>query len=356
VLKELAGDPLFERAAVTSGLPSASATFATVAPEERPEQLQKSETYILAAASPGLTEVLGVPLLSGRALDQRDSFGSIPVAVVNARLAREVFGTTEVVGRRIAMEVHSQLLSRVSRTVAGKLASLSTVTGRAPGPGETATTNVRVLSIVGVTSDTKVEWDRVDGGIIYVPLAQLYELPGRIVARRSAQASEQAAISALRNAVRRAGNDLAVTSSGTGEQVLAPERAVMRVVSGLTSALGMFALALTMIGLYGVLSHIVVRRTRELCLRLALGATPAQLLRMVIRDGLRPVISGAMIGVIVGIPIRIAAHDALDEFLSIEPLLFLVVTLGFVVFGAAACYWPARRAARVDANVALKEL
>ena len=356
VLHELAADPLIERAAVTSGLPSASAAFATVAPEDRPEQLQKSATYVLAAASPGLSGVLGVPLLSGRALDQRDSPGSIPVAVVSATLAREVFGTTEVVGRRMAIEVHSQAPSRTSRSVAGKLASLSTVAGRPPGSDETDTNDLRVVSVVGVTADTQVEWGRVDTGVVYVPLAQLYEPPSRIVARRSAGTSEPDALMALRNAVRRAGSDLAITSSGTAEQVLAPERAAMRVMSSLTTALGGFAVALTMIGLYGVLSHVVVRRTREMCLRLALGATPGQLRRMVIRDGLRPVISGAAIGIVLGIPIRIAAQDALDEFLPIEPYLFAAVTLGLIACGAAACYWPARRAARVDPNVALKEL
>ena len=356
VLQELAAEPLLERAAVTSGLPSASATFATVAPEDRPEQLQKSKLYVLAAASPGLTEVMGIPLLSGRAFDHRDAPGSPAVAVVSASLAREVFGTTEVVGQRMAIDVHSQSPSRTSRSVAGKLASLSTVSGRSPGPNEAEVHDLRILSIVGVTADTQVEWGRVDGGVVYVPLAQLYEPPARIVARRAAGATEQDALMALRNAVRRAGRDFAITGSGTGEQVLAPERAAMRVMSGLTTALGGFAVALTMIGLYGVLSHVVVRRTREMCLRLALGATPDQLLRMVIRDGLRPVISGAAIGVVLGIPIRIAAHDALDEFLTIEPLLFAVVTLGFVGFGAIACYWPARRASTVDPNVALKEL
>jgi predicted permease len=356
VLRELRADPLFERAAMTSGLPSASATFATVAPDDRPEQLQTSERYVLAVATPGLTEVLGVPLLSGRPLDHRDSPGSMPVAVVSASLARKVFGTTEIVGRRIAIEVLSQALSRTSRTVAGKLASLSTVAGPAPKPGEPAPNDLRVLTIVGVTADTQVEWGRVDTGVVYVPLAQVYEPLTRIVARRSVSASEDAALMALRNAVRRAGDDLAVTSAGTGEQVLAPERAALKVISGLTTALGGFALALTMIGLYGVLSHVVVRRTRELCLRLALGATPGQLLRMVIRDGLRPVIGGAVIGMVIGIPIRIAAHDALDEFLTIEPWLFAGVTLGFIVFGAAACYRPARRAASVDPNIALKEL
>ena len=356
VLRELAGDPAFERAAVTSGLPSVSATFAKVAPEDRLEQLQSGEMYVLASASSGLTEVLGVPLLHGRALDHRDSPASMAVAVVSASVARKVFGTTEVVGRRVAIEVISQSLSRASRSVAGKLASLSTVSESPQRPGPPVTNDLRVVSIVGVTADTQVEWGRVDTGVIYVPLAQVYEPPARIAARRSTGATEQAALMALRNAVRRAGGDLAITSSGTGEQVLAPERAAMRVVSGLTTALGAFALVLTMIGLYGVLSQVVVRRTRELCLRLALGATPGQLLRMVIRDGLRPVISGAVIGIVVGIPIRIAAHDALDEFLAIEPFLFAGVTLGFVAFGAAACYWPARRAARVDPNIALKEL
>jgi ABC-type antimicrobial peptide transport system permease subunit len=130
----------------------------------------------------------------------------------------------------------------------------------------------------------------------------------------------------------------------------------MRVASVVATALGLFALALTMIGLYGVLSHVVARRTRELCVRMALGATRRQVLGLVLRDGLGPVMSGVAAGIVLGIPVRIAAHDALDEFLPVEPLLFVGVLIGFAAFGAAACYWPARRAARVDPNAALKEL
>jgi putative ABC transport system permease protein len=353
VLDELARDPLFERAGVTSGLPSSSATFAYVGPAGRPDLLSR-DSVVLAAASPGLLETLGVPILHGRSIDERDTAASPLAAVLNASLAKTLFGTTDAAGREFLLETLVQPGARTSLTVAGKLAGVPAV--RADSPNAPRARQQRTAVVVGIAGDTSVEWGRLDRAVVYVPLAQLHETPRRIVARPRADLDDDAAVMALRTAVRRASPDLAVTAAGTDEQVLAPEQAAMRVASILAGALGLFALALTAIGLYGVLSHIVVRRTRELCLRLALGATPAQVLRLVMRDGLRPVLSGAAIGLVLAVPIRIAAHDALDEFLPIEPYLFAGVMIVFLACGAAACYWPARRAANVDPNVALKEL
>jgi hypothetical protein len=355
VLDELARDPLFERAGVTSGLPSASATFAYVGPAGRPD-LMAPDSVVLAAASPGLLETLGVPILHGRSIDARDTAASPLAAVLNASLAKTLFGTTEATGREFLLETVGQPTSRTSPTVAGKLAGLAAAPGGTSNAPAAPVRQQHTAVVVGVAGDTSVEWGRLDRGVVYMPLAQFHETPRRIVARPRADLDDDAAVMALRTAVRRASPDLAVTAAGTGEQVLAPEQAAMRVVSILAGALGLFALALTAVGLYGVLSHIVVRRTRELCLRLALGATPAQVLQLVMRDGLRPVLSGVAIGIVLAIPIRIAAHDALDEFLPIEPYLFAAVMVVLVACGAAASYWPARLAARVDPNVALKEL
>ena len=110
-----------------------------------------------------------------------------------------------------------------------------------------------------------------------------------------------------------------------------------------------------MIGLYGVLAHAMVRRTRELCIRLALGATREQLLRQIVREGVMPVLVGVGAGIVLGLPARRYAHNALDEVWAIEPLLFAGVAVLFVVTGALACYAPARRASRVDPMSALKE-
>jgi predicted permease len=325
---ELTRDQTVGRAAVTTGLPSASAVLASLAPLDRPELLGADSVW-LASTTPGLIEALGVSLLHGRGLDARDHAGAPPVAVVTASVARSLFGSTEVVGR--------QVLMRFTAATAGSNGEAVAVT------------------IVGVARDTAVEWGRVDE-LVYVPLAQRPYAPSRIVARAAAGGDERTAEMAIRNAVRRANPDLAISSSGSAEEVLASERVALRTLSTAATGLGIVTLVLTMIGLYGVLAQSMVRRMRELSIRLALGATPRQLLRQILREGLMPVLAGVGVGVVLGLPARRYAHNALDEVWAIEPLLFVGVAILFVATGALACYAPARRASRVDPMSALKEL
>jgi ABC-type antimicrobial peptide transport system permease subunit len=111
-----------------------------------------------------------------------------------------------------------------------------------------------------------------------------------------------------------------------------------------------------MVGLYGVLSQIVVRRTRELSVRVALGATRQQVRRLVIRQGLMPVVAGLAVAVVLAVPVRLFAHNALDDVLAVEPALFAGVVLLFACCATLACYGPARRAALTDPIVALKDV
>jgi ABC-type antimicrobial peptide transport system permease subunit len=131
----------------------------------------------------------------------------------------------------------------------------------------------------------------------------------------------------------------------------------LRVFAWLTTGLGLLALVLAMAGLYGVLSHVVARRTRELGVRMALGATSGRLIRMVLVDGWRPVRLGLVVGLMVGAIGRLGLRAILPVSLSpVDPLAFTIVPVVMAVAAFAACYLPARRAARVDPNAALKNL
>jgi ABC-type antimicrobial peptide transport system permease subunit len=117
-----------------------------------------------------------------------------------------------------------------------------------------------------------------------------------------------------------------------------------------------FALLLALAGLYGVLSHVVSLRSRELAVRVALGATARRIAAMVLRDGLRPVIEGLMIALGTAMVVRkILSVTVAEGLAAIDPLAFLVATTVLVVGGMAACVVPARRASRIDPNVVLKE-
>jgi len=129
------------------------------------------------------------------------------------------------------------------------------------------------------------------------------------------------------------------------------------IVSRAAGGLALLALVLAMAGLFGVLSHLVARRTREMGLRMALGADPDRIRRLVIGDGLRPVLAGVGVGWAVGLIVRFLLRAAYANPLSMTDLLaFLIAPVPIVAAALVACYWPARRASAVDPNVALREL
>ena len=112
-----------------------------------------------------------------------------------------------------------------------------------------------------------------------------------------------------------------------------------------------------MAGLFGVLSHVVLRRTREIGIRIALGADRARIFRLVLRDGLYPVAKGIVLGLTIGVGARMAvASWVVTDISPFEPLALLLMPVPFILAALAACYFPAARASRVDPNVALRNL
>ncbi len=114
---------------------------------------------------------------------------------------------------------------------------------------------------------------------------------------------------------------------------------------------------LAMVGLFGIQSHIVAHRTREIGVRISLGASPSQIQRMVLRDGCLPVVEGLALGLFIGVNLRVIVRAYTDlEVSVIDPWLFFVVPIPLIVAAFCACYFPAHRAAGVDPNVALRQL
>jgi len=132
---------------------------------------------------------------------------------------------------------------------------------------------------------------------------------------------------------------------------------VVRIGAAAGGLLGGLALLLAMAGLYGVLSELVLRRTRELGIRMALGADPRRLLRMVLLDGTRPVLAGLAIGLGCGVILRLGFRPLFTRLLpAFDPLTVALVSLAFIAAALLAAFVPARRASRVDPNVALRHL
>jgi putative ABC transport system permease protein len=212
---------------------------------------------------------------------------------------------------------------------------------------------------VGVVSDTDTGrlYSR-EGGIAYVPFTQHYE-PRLFVFARTADDPADLAPQ-LFTLARQVDPEMAIDGVGTATMVLAGEYVLFSVLAAVASTLAGVALLLAMAGLYGVLSHLVSQRGREMAVRLALGADPSRIRAMVLRQGLTPVVEGLVVGLVLGTACELMLRSnrgPLDAPLAIlDPAVLASVLAPPLIAGFVACYVPARRASRANPVVALKEL
>jgi putative ABC transport system permease protein len=338
LLAGLRAQPGIDRVAVSNGLPVGS-MFATMRPggmvttEDEPFTTTRDtgRSASVIAASPELFDTVGVKIRRGRSFTERDDAGAPHVAVVSERLARAVFQTVDVVGRKIVVGARPRL------------------SPRAPAP--------ETMTVVGVSADLDEPTRTYRGDtFVFVPWAQRYE-PGVPVVLTVRGRSSVAAVGILQSTIRRIDPELATSAVGPGSVLLQGPVFILRIIRGLATALASVSMVLAMAGLFGVLSHVVLRRMREMGIRIALGADRGRIFRLVLLDGMRPVAKGIALGLVIGVGARLTVRAwVVTDISAFEPLVLSVVPIPFVVAALLACYLPAARASRVDPNVALRDL
>jgi predicted permease len=260
--------------------------------------------------------VLRMPLVQGEAIGRKDDEHSGRVAVINETFATRVWPNANAVGRTFVYD---------SNTV----------------------------TVVGVARDAKYAWlTEARTPFAYFPVAQAWD-PRAVVLVRSSTAADRTAI-AIQRAVQSIDPGLprpvVTTLREANSIVLLPQR----VAAIVTGALGAIGLLMATVGLYGVISYSVSRRVREIGIRVALGARQADVLGMVVREGMRL----AVAGVAVGLVLAVAATRLLSSFLfSVSPLdslTFVGMSLLFLCVAFVSSYLPARRAASSDPMMALR--
>jgi putative ABC transport system permease protein len=313
------GLPGVESATVSVGLPPDQLqTASNFYPEDHP--LPDGEAQPIAEelfVDADYFRTLGIPLLRGRAFDAHDTPTSPRAVIVNETLARRFFGAADPVGRRLI--------------IGGNPPSL----------------------IVGIAADVKYAGLDATGGItMYEPYPQNPSRTMSLAARTSGDPRNLVPL--VRAQVAALDADLAIGRTRTMDELMSASVERPRFRSTLLLMFAAAALVLAAIGIYGVMIYSVSQRTREMGVRLALGAQPSDVTRLVVGEGLALALSGVGLGIVCALALTRVTASLLFGVTATDPLTFAAVSLLLVGVALVACWVPARRATHADPLAALR--
>jgi putative ABC transport system permease protein len=307
----------FEPEMITGGPESVSFAFQIEGRQLAPGQAPSVSTY--AAVSPDYFKTLGIPLKAGRMLAETDSddLKAPPVAVINEAAKRRFWPNEDSLGKRISAD-----------------------------GGE------HWVTIVGIVGDGReFGLDHAPSPEFYAPQAEGPQ-PGNLLVRTAVEPRSMA--QALTRAVHDVDAQTAVTHILTLEQARYESMASPRVTASLLGIFAGLALVIATAGIGGIMALVVSQRVREIGIRIALGARPASILQMVLGQGMLMAVLGVAIGIAGAIALTGLVKSLLFEVPPTDVLTFSAVGLTLLAAAALASYLPARRAAAVDPNVALR--
>lgn len=322
LLAGVSARPEVEATGAAMALPLATNPQGTGLEIEGREGSDEELSVAFGLITPGYHAAMKIPIVRGRDFTANDRAGQSPVAMVNEEFARQFLGSADAVGRRI----------------------------RIGNAGD------QVLEIVGVSANVRHGLAEFAGvrPMVWRPYAQAsWGLPMSVVVRSRTQ-DPAALVSVVREQVARLDPALPVYDTRTMETVFSTAVAQPRFS---TTVLGLFAsvaLALAALGVYGVLAYSISRRKQEMAIRVALGAQCADVLRLVLGQGMKMTLVGAAIGIAGALAVTRLLESQLYGVSAFDPLTFVVTPLVLAAAAVLACYLPARRAARVDPIAALR--
>jgi hypothetical protein len=258
-----------------------------------------------SAVSPGYFETLGIPLVSGRDFDERDTQGTESVTIVSRATAERLFPGQDALGRQLRRE------------------------GKA-------------VRVVGIAANVAADRSgRKDGLFLYLPFAQAGTTRGSLLVR----AQGAPFLDGMRRAARELDPDAPVLAATTLAERARVALFPQRLAATLTAAFGAFGLLLGAVGLYGLVTFFVETRRHELAVRAALGAERRDLRRLALRQGLRPVALGLASGGVTALALGRLGAGFLPSVGGSDPLAFGAAALGLALVSWLAAFLPARRAA-----------
>ena len=312
--------PGVARAAGSMALPPAITTMAPYVTGDQPlVAIGERPVGQWSAITPGYFATMGIPIVAGRGITSADTERSPLVVVISEGLARRAWPTSSPIGKKILV-------------------------GRFPGFAE----------VVGIAGDVK------NNGLARDPMVEMYTpypqrpWPTMQFAVRSAGGDPLALVNAVRGAVREVDRELPITRVETMDTALADSISTERLMTWLLFAFAVIALVMAAAGLYGVIAYTVAQRTQEIGVRMALGADPGRVVRLVAADGLRLTAAGMIVGTVAAALVSRGMRGMLFDVSPADPLTYVAVLAIFAATACAALVVPARRALSVDPLTALR--
>ncbi len=282
--------------------------------------------------TPNYFDTLGIPIVRGRTFTPREADGQAPLVVISEATARRFWPGEDPIG---------------------KLLSIGSEKGGTSFPGE-SDPFVASSEVIGIARDVRsMDLRKLDESYLYLPLSQSRQWTSTLLVR--ADGNPTALLPAIGREFRSVDANLPVLAAPLHTMVsMDPYFVVSRIGGVLASIVGALGLLLACLGVYGMVSYSVAQRTREIGVRMALGAQTVQVLRLVMSEGFRPILSGVVIGIVVSAGISRALSATLFGLSPLDPVSFAGVSLLLIAIALLATWLPARRATEVDPMVALR--
>lgn len=330
ILAELRARPGVGAAAIASQVPAGPGGNSNgLVPEGRPADIASAIDSRMHAVSPGYLTMMGIPLVAGRDISDQDIRGALRVIVVSAAFAKSAWPNESAIGKRIAC-------------------------------CEGAPNDPRWKTVVGVAADVRNNGAASDiGPEFYLPIAQLPAEAWRwnsrtmTVVARAASGDATTMIAPMRSAIASVDASLPFYNVASMEARLGRTLAQSRFHLVLLATLGVVGLLLAAAGIYSVIAYFVSLRTHEIGVRMALGATTKDVMRLLTLQGLRPVAVGTAIGLLGAVWATRLLNGSLYGVGTTDGITFVVVTAVLLVVSLLAILIPARRATSVDPTMAL---
>jgi putative ABC transport system permease protein len=330
LLQRLQAQPGVQSVAAVSGLSrSAEPPRQGIVIEQG--QLNEAPRANFQGITPNYFRAMGIALLKGRTFTERDVFEAPAIAIINETIAKRYFPDEDPIGKRLAME---------GRTP-----------GQPAGPNRAAASPWS--EIVGVVADTrKLNLNADTVPEIYVPYWQYPMQTPELLVRTTVPVA--AAAAAIRNEIKAVNKNIPAPRIQTMDAMLADVVAQPRFQTMLLTLFGVVALLLSTVGIYSVIAYSVSQRGHEIGIRMALGAEPRHVLKLVVGHGMTLVLIGVAIGLAGAFALTRLMSGLLFGVSATDPLTFTGIPILLAGVALGACLVPARRAAKVDPMVALR--